>query len=175
MTRALVVIGAVLGLAAFGPAAVVEAQPPQPQRVIGDQLSGQMQWNPTAQKTTDMATCTFRGSSDGLLVTIDFVTQYAGQRPTTPPTVVDMVVTQHPPNEDAPEMALSIDGRSLPLNTRLRSRRSVVATMSFDEFVRLANADAIVERAFDVDLEFGPGQRRMLRSVADRWSGGIRR
>ena len=72
-------------------------------------------------------------------------------------------------------MALSIDGRALPLNTRLRSRRSVVATMSFDEFVRLANADAIVERAFDVDLEFGPGQRRMLRSVAERWSGGIRR
>jgi hypothetical protein len=175
MTRADVVLGVVLGLGAFGPAAVARAQPPQPQRVIGNQISGLQQWNSATQKMTDSATCTFRGSSDGTLVTIDFVTQYAGQRPATPPTVVDMVVTQHPPNEDAPEMALSIDGRSLPLNTRVRSRRSVVATMSFDEFVRLANADAIVERAFDVDLEFGPGQRRMLRSVAERWSGGVLR
>jgi hypothetical protein len=175
MTRADVILGVVLGLGAFGPAAVAQGQPPPPQRVIGNQISGLWQWNSATQKMTDTATCTFRGSSAGPLVTIDFVTQYAGQRPTTPPTVVDMVVTQHPPNEDAPEMALSIDGRALPLNTRLRSRRSVVATMSFDEFVRLANADAIVERAFDVDLEFGPGQRRMLRSVAERWSGGIRR
>ena len=175
MTRASVVLGVVLGLGAFGPAAVAHGQPPEPQRLIGNQISGLQQWNSATQKMTDTATCTFRGSSDGPLVTVDFVTQYAGQRPATPPTVVDMVVTQHPPNEDAPEMALSIDGRSLPLNTRLRSRRSVVATMSFDEFVRLATADAIVERAFDVDLEFGQGQRRMLRSVAERWSGGIRR
>ena len=45
MTRADVILGVVLGLGAFGPAAVAQGQPPQPQRVIGNQISGLWQSN----------------------------------------------------------------------------------------------------------------------------------
>ena len=165
---------AVAVMIVVGSSITVLGQAPQPTRLVGNRISGSMRWDAVGRKTTDTATCQFVGSDGRLIITIDFVAQYPGQQPTTAPTAVDIVVTEHAVDEDAPETSLSADGQSLPLNTRPRTARSVVATISFDEFVRLSKADALVERAFDRELEFGQGQLRMLRSTAERWSGGPR-
>src|SRR6185295_4202978 len=95
-------------------------------------------------------------------------------RPDAAPGAVDMVVTQHPVEDEAPEMMLRVDGEAVPVVTRLHSKRSVVATVSLAEFDRIASAGSVVERAFDAELEFGPGQVRMLRTTADRWLGRVR-
>jgi hypothetical protein len=50
----------------------------------------------------------------------------------------------------------------------------VVATISLDEFDRLTRAAAVVDSAFDTELELGTGQIRMLRYTADRWLGRVR-
>jgi hypothetical protein len=118
------------------------------------------------------STLTFVGSDGGPVMTIDFITRYRGvDRPSSPPRVVDVIVTAHPADEETPEMKMHGDGESLPLTARLHSRRSVATTIAFEEFVRLANADAIVEQALGTELEFGIGQLRMLRAEAQRWSG----
>ena len=78
------------------------------------------------------------------------------QGPVAAPGAVDIVVTQHPVADDAPEMTLRVDGEAVPVVTRLHSRRSVVATVSLAE------------------LEFGQLQVRMLRATADRWLGKVR-
>ena len=57
---------------------------------------------------------------------------------------------------------------------RPHGTRSVAATVSLAEFDQIARADLIVDRTFDAELEFGPGQVRMLRTMADRWLGRTR-
>jgi hypothetical protein len=43
--------------------------------------------------------------------------------------------------------------------------------MPLDEFERLTRAETLVQRVFDVDLEFSQVQMAMLRSSALRWGG----
>jgi hypothetical protein len=107
------------------------------------------------------------------VLTVDFPTRYQGLgRPTSAPGAVDIIVTQLPANDDAPTMTMRANGEAVPIITRLRSRQSIVATLPFDEFVRLVNGDTLVQQAFDSELEFSAGQLRMLRATAERW--GVR-
>jgi hypothetical protein len=106
--------------------------------------------------------------------TIDFVAHRPVQGPVASPGVVDIVVTQHPVEDNSPEMMLRVDGETVPVVTRLHGRRSVVASISLDEFDRITRAGVVVDRTFDTELELGPGQVRMLRFTADRWLGRVR-
>lgn len=151
-------------------ASLAHAQPAQPRRLVGTQLSGHMDFDASNGNTVDVVTLSF-GNADGRAeVSIDFVAQYRGRRPDAPPPVIDLVMTQLTAEDEHPNMALQVDGRPVNAIPRLRSRRSIVASIPFDEFVRLANASRIIEHAFGVDLEFGAAQLGMLRSVAQRWA-----
>jgi hypothetical protein len=140
--------------------------------IVGRRLGEQMRTDTRAGTTIDTVTLTSVGEENGPVLTVDFITMYRGiGEPTTAPSAVDVVVTQHPLNDDRPDMTLRVNGDVLPVVTRLHSRRSIVATVPFAEFVRMTNAQAVTEQAFDTELEFSPEQLRMLRSVAERWSG----
>lgn len=155
-----------------GSTTFARTQSAPPRRLVGQEITGHFQLDARTQTTTATATLAFAANDSGPRLTIDFTTRYAGMgQPTSPPDVVDVVVTEHPADDESPAMMMSVNGQPLPLAARLHSRRSVAATISFDEFVRLANADAIVEQALGTELEFGTGQLRMLRAQAQRWSG----
>jgi hypothetical protein len=159
-------------LAVAGPAA---AQAPQsPQRIVGDRISGNMQIEASSRTMIDTATLTFQNPDGGPSYTIDFIAHHPVQGPVASPGVVDVVVTQHPVEDNSPEMMLRVDGETVPVVTRLHSKRSVVATISLAEFDRIARAGVVVDRTFDTELELGPGQVRMLRLTADRWLGRVR-
>jgi hypothetical protein len=158
-------------LIALGAATVTQGQAQQRRRIVGNGIGERWQVD-GIRTTTATATLTFAGNDGGPVLTVDFTTRFRGVgRPTSAPGVVDIIVTQLPVNDDAPEMTMRVNGESLPLATRLHSRRSVAATIPFDEFVRLTNAETIVEQAFDTELEFSAGQLGMLRSTAQRWAG----
>ena len=89
-------------------------------------------------------------------------------------TIVDIVVTEHPREDDTPEMTMRVDGEPVPLITRLRSSRSLVASIPLAELDRIANAGVVVDRTFGTELELGPGQVRMLRTTVDGWIGRAR-
>ena len=171
MPRMLAVVGFVCVLGAH---TVAHGQSPQVRRLVGNRIGGLLQWDKNTQKTTDTRTLTFVETGDTPAFTVDFVAQYLVQapdpRPRSTPSAVDIVITQFLVDEDTPEMAAHVNGQSLPLVTRLRGRRSIVTTISFDEFVQLANADTIVYHAFDADLELGAAQRGLLRSLARQWA-----
>jgi hypothetical protein len=152
------------------------ARPAAPRRIVGARITGRLEPK-GPQSVVEYATLQFGDGADDAF-TVDFVARYdwtrrgdSGPRAVVPPKVVDVVITQHPPDEASPRASLQVDGRAVPLVARPATARSVVASMPFDAFVALAHAGAIVERAFDTDLVFGDGQLRMLRTVADRWSG----
>jgi hypothetical protein len=154
------------------------AQPSPPLRhLVGRSISGHMEIDARAQTTADTATLTFAAPDGGPTLTVDFLSRYelqaggAGIVARTPPKVVDIVVSQHPVDEEKPEATLRANGEPVPLVTRFRSARAVVSTITFDQFVSLANAATLVERAFDCELEFTPQQLRMLKSTAERWTG----
>jgi hypothetical protein len=172
MTRVTVVLAGALALAWSG---VALAQAPAPgQHIVGDRISGQMQIDGKAGMVTETATLTFQNGTGGEVYTIDFIARHPVRRPVAAPGAVDIVVTQHPVEDAAPEMTLRVDGEAVPVVTRLHSRRSVVATVSLAELDRIASAGSVVERTFDAELEFGPGQVRMLRATADRWLDRVR-
>jgi hypothetical protein len=151
------------------------AQTPQgAQRIVGDRISGQMHLDARTRMTIETATLTFPGRDGGPTYTIDFTARHLVNEPVVSPGVVDIVVTQHPVEDDAPEMMLRVDGETMPIVTRLHSKRSVVASVSLEAFDRIARAGTVVDRSFDTELELGPGQARMLRSTADRWMGRVR-
>jgi hypothetical protein len=151
------------------------AQPLQgAQRIVGDRISGEMRLDARTRIATETATLTFPGRDGGPTYTIDFIAQHLVDAPVVSPGVVDIVVTEHPVEDDAPEMMLRVDGETVPIVTRLHSKRSVVATVSLEAFDRIARAGTVVDRSFDIELELGQGQVRMLRSTADRWVGRVR-
>ena len=127
----------------------------------------------TTRKTTATATLRFTGNDGGPGYSIDFVTSYEGlgDRPTSPPSVVDMIVTEHPANEDVPAMTMRLNGEPLPLATRLYSRRSVASTIPLEALLRMTIADTIVEQAFDTELEFSAQQLGSLRVRVQTWAG----
>jgi hypothetical protein len=56
------------------------------------------------------------------------------------------------------------------LVARLHTRRSIVSTIAFGEFLSLTMAGAIIEDAFSSELEFSAAQLGILRATADRWA-----
>jgi hypothetical protein len=156
-------------LAFAGPAA---AQPSQ--HIVGDRISGSMQMDAATLVVTDTATLTFQNRNGGPLYTIDFTARHPVEEAVALPGAVDIVVTEHPVEDGSPQMMWQADGESVPTVTRLHSRRSVVATISLDEFDRLTRAAVVVDRTFGTELELGSGQVRMLRQTADRWLGRVR-
>jgi hypothetical protein len=155
--------------ATLGLASVAGAQPPP--RIVGSQMSSNWKMEPGGSRIViDTATLTFTGDS-GPGYTIDFIVRHPLMEPVPAPAVVDIVVTERRRDDDAPEMAMRGDGETVPLITRLRSSRSVVASVPLAEVDRIANAGVVVDRTFGVELELGAGQVRMLRTVVDRWTG----
>src|SRR5262245_25372636 len=137
----------------------VSGQAPQPApRIIGQVVGGHLHFDPATKSTIDTITLTFKNSDDTPAATVEFVVRYATERPRQAPPVVDMIVTEVTAADDQPQMQLDVDGQMLSLNGRLRSRRSYVSTLPFDDFVRLTTADTIVHQAFGTSLQFGRGQ-----------------
>jgi hypothetical protein len=162
-----IVLASVLTLAASA-----HAQPPQ--HIVGNRIGGNSQIDAKAGTVAETATLTFQDPGQGPVYTIDFTTRHPIGQPVASPGVVDIVVTQHPVEDDTPEMTLRVDGDTVPLVTRLHSKRSVVATVSLAELDRITSAGVVVDRTFGTELELGPGQVRILKATADRWLGRAR-
>jgi len=162
--RYAIVLGSVLALAASA-----HAQPPQ--HIVGNRIGGSSNIDARAGVITETATLTFQAPGPGPVYTIDFTARHPIGQPLVSPGVVDIVVTQHPVEDDTPEMTLRVDGDTVPLVTRLHSKRSVVATVTLAELDRITSAGVVVDRTFGAELELGPGQVRMLKATADRWLG----
>jgi hypothetical protein len=152
-------------------AAPAVAQPTAPRQMVGTGITGGFQSKDPGGAIVDTSRLEFRDGAGAIAFTVDFVVQYERQRPAVPPSVVDVVITEYTGADEQPEMTIRVDGRPVDMHPRLRSRRSVVASIPFDAFVALTAGETIVERAFDTDLVFSSGQTRMLRSVAQRWAG----
>jgi hypothetical protein len=163
-----IVLAGVLTLAA-GRAPAQSAQ-----HIVGDRIGGNSHLDAKAGTVIETATLTFQDPVQGPVYTIEFTTRHPIGQPVASPGVVDIVVTQHPVEDDTPEMMLRVDGATLPLVTRLHSKRSVVATVSLAELDRITSAGIVVDRTFGTELEFGPGQVPMLKATADRWLGRVR-
>jgi hypothetical protein len=175
MKRVITVAGVLVALAT---GSVPHGQSPQQasRRLVGRTVGGGFGWDGKAE--TDTITVTFPAVDDSPVYTVDFVTRFVGelgQRPTTPPAVVDIIVTQRSVADEAPAMAMRIDGQDLPLASRLHGQRSLAATIPFDQFVGLASAQTIVEHAFDTDLEFSPGTLQVFRGRLADWAERVRR
>jgi hypothetical protein len=153
-------------------AASAHAQPPQ--HIVGNRIGGNSQFDAKAGTVIETATLTFQDAAQGPVYTMDFTTRHPIGQPVVSPGVVDIVVTQHPLEDDTPEMTLRVDGDTVPLVTRLHSKRSVVATISLADLDRITSAGVVVDRTFGAELELGPGQVRMLKATADRWLGRVR-
>jgi hypothetical protein len=156
-------------LAALCVATMAWAQPEAARRLVGREIGGHSRFDGRA--TTETATLTFKADDGGPAFTVDFIARFEGQRPASAPRVVDVAVTRHAIGEDAPAMTMRVNGESLPLVARLQGRQSIVATISFDELQRMTNAETLVERAFDNELELSDLQLKMLRSMVQRWAG----
>ena len=155
-------------------AVAVSAQTPRPfpaPRIVGQAVGGHLHFDPATKFTTDTVTLTFNDNGGAPAATVEFVVRYATDRPRQTPDVVDMIVTEVSAGDDQPHVGMQADGQAVPLVGRLRTRRSIVASMAFDDFIRLTNADLIVQQAFGTELQFGRGQVSMLRSSAAKWSG----
>jgi hypothetical protein len=169
-------VAAVFGMAlvVVWPAAALAQGPGSAQHIVGDRIGGNSHIDAKAGTVVETATLTFQDPGQGSVYTIDFTTSHPIGQPVVSPGVVDIVVTQHPVEDDAPEMMLRVDGATIPLVTRLHSRRSVVATVSLAELDRITSAGVVVDRTFGTELELGPGQVRMLKATTDRWLGRVR-
>jgi hypothetical protein len=169
MQRLMAVVGVLIAL---GAATAMHGQSQQRRRIVGGPEFGEGGFQMDARgRTTATATLRFTGNDGGPWYSVDFVTSFSGlgDRATSPPTVVDMIVTEHPVNENTPQMTLRVNGD--PLATRLYSRRSIAATIPLDELLRMTNASTIVEQAFDTELEFSAGQLGNLRTRVQSWAG----
>ncbi len=168
MSRSLAILfcaAALCGAAALG------SQPLESgARIRGTSLTGSLQLDSARRVVTDTLTLTFsqRGAHD-------YIVEFVSRRPlddVLPATgVVDLVVTEESDDDDHPRMDVEADGQTIPVVSRLRSRRSIVATLSVPDFERLARAGEVVDRTFGVTLELTPAQMATLRRTAERWLG----
>jgi hypothetical protein len=138
-------------------------------RLIGQKISEQLKTNTASNVTVDTLTLSFGADAEVPAYTIDFITEYAFNGATHAAGAVDIVVTQWPAGDAAPQVAINVDGETQPLATRPRSRRSVVSTIPLEELRRFAKATSVVEHAFDTELEFSSVQLVMLRRIVDGW------
>jgi len=152
-------------------AADLVAQAPAARVIVGNQITGSSQTDTKGQTVTETATLRFGDSASPATFTVDFAVRRPLRGPASPATVVDVIVTEQRADDDAPDMALRVNDEPLPVVTRLRSRRSLVATIPAAEFDRIARAGAVSDRTFDVTLQFGRTQIALLRATADRWFG----
>ena len=151
-------------------AASMSAQTPAAAtRIVGQTAGGHLHVDPATKLTTDTVTLTFNADDGTTAATVEFVVRYASERRQAP-GIVDVIVTEVAAGDERPQMQVEADGQPIPLIGRLRSRRSIVASLPFEDFVRLANADIIVQQAFGTELQFGRVQVSMLRSAAAKWS-----
>jgi hypothetical protein len=164
MTRAISV-----GILSLSLAASAAAQAPPGSRILGRSIGGGFHLVPGTQISEQTVTLKFGDSDDRPDFTVEFVTRIAEHRPAGP-GVVDLIVTQLQREDDAPVTALQVDGQTRPMPTRLKARRSIASTMSFDDFVELTRSATLIERAFDTDLVFSAGQLRILRSIVASWT-----
>jgi hypothetical protein len=148
---------------------MVRAQSPRT-RVAGRGSAGTLSIDRPNRVSTETITLTFGADAGASTFTVDFTARLTLDPTAPPPDVVDITVTQYPAEDKNPEMSLHIDGQALPLNARLHTRRSIVATAAFSEFLRMTTAAAITEDAFGSELEFSSAQLGMLRAAADRWA-----
>jgi hypothetical protein len=156
----------------LGIAVTAQAQPAQ--RIVGHRTTSNWKMDSSSRTITDTMTLVFQSADGGPVYTIDFVTRHPLKARVPAPGVVDMVVTQLPVEDETPEITLRVDGETVPIVTRLRGRRSVVASLPLADFDRIAQAGSIVDRTFNMELEFGAGQVGLLRRMADEWLGRVR-
>ena len=168
MQRARLFIGVtVVAWMAVAPAAQVRVA----RRAAGSGVSLAMHTDQNSNTMISKATFTFAGNPGDSTFSVDFVTQLPARgQPAARPHAVDMIVSEHLATEDAPTMSIRLNGEDLPMRPRFRSSRSVVTTLSFDDFVRLANAATVAPTAFDTQLEFSVPQMGILRTVAEQWT-----
>jgi hypothetical protein len=159
-------------LAALSLSTPALAQPVQ--HLVGNQIGANMQMDAKAGTVTETVTLTFPDPGQGPVYTIDFTARHPIGQPVASPGAVDIVVTQHPVEDDTPEMMLRVDGVTMPLVTRLHGKRAVVATVSLAELDRITGAGVVVDRSFGTELELGAAQVGMLKTAADRWLGRVR-
>jgi hypothetical protein len=171
--RQAIVLGGIVVVLGLAPGAGAQPQP-SIQHIVGDQISAKMNIDMKAGVMAETATLRFQSRTGDAVYTIDFIAHHPVNEPVASPGVVDIVVTQHPVEDDAPDMLLRVDGETVPIVTRLHSKRSVAATVSLAEFDRIAAAGVVVDRTFNTELELGAGQLKMLRATADRWLGRVR-
>jgi hypothetical protein len=81
MSRVMSSLGVVIAILAT--ANVVQAQPPEPRRIVGTRTSGHFEMKGAAQNIVQYATLTFSDDTGAPAFTIDFVAQYQGMRPAT--------------------------------------------------------------------------------------------
>src|SRR5262252_148036 len=122
-------------------------RPPVPLtgRALGQGITLEMHTDQASNTWISTATLTFADTGGDRTFSIDFVTQFpaAEQRPARS-RAVDMIVSEHQPTEKTPAMSMRLNGvESLPVTPRFHTSRSVVATLSFDEFLRLADATTV--------------------------------
>lgn len=153
-------------------ATAAAAQPALSGRVPGRSIGEQFHPVPGTQVTEHTVTLKFGHNDDRPLYTVEFVTRIADHQPAAP-GVVDIIVTQVQSDDDAPAMALRVDGQTQAVPARLHGRRSIATTMAFDAFAKMTAANTIIYLAFDEELEFSAGQMRMLRATIDRWTGRV--
>jgi hypothetical protein len=169
MRQVIILCGIAIGLA-VAPCAHAQTPPP---RIVGNQITGNLKPESGGRVVTDTATLIFTPES-GAVYTIEFIARHPPLQPVGAPGIVDIVVTEHPREDDTPQMELRVDGETVPLITRLHSSRSVVASVPLADVERLVNAGVVVDRTFGTELELGAGPIRMLRTVLARWGGGSR-
>src|ERR1019366_9801101 len=70
--------------------------------ILGRTASQQWKMDTALHLATDTVTLTFESGDGGPIYTVDFVAHHAPLKPVDLPDVVDIIVTQHPVEDDAP-------------------------------------------------------------------------
>ena len=141
----------------------------QTAQLTSNQISRTLQLDSGEEMIKDSTTVLFPSTDRGTTFTIDFVVHYPRQRASAPPAVVDIIVTERPVADEHPVMTIQADGETVPVVARPHGQRSVVASVTYGEFMQLASAASLVQHVFDMDLNVGEGSLAMLRGIAADW------
>jgi hypothetical protein len=144
------------------------AQPELSGRVPGGSIGEEFHRVAGTEVTQHTVTLRFGADDKRPDFTVELVTRIADHQPAAP-GVVDIIITEVQPADESPAMAVQVDGETQSVPARVKARRSIATTMAFDQFARMTEATTIIYRAFGRELEFSPGQMRMLRATVDRW------
>jgi hypothetical protein len=165
-------IVAAIGAGIVSQTVMLRGQPSDRQLLGKDQIW--QGWVGVGGQVTDTVNLTFQAEGRSQIVTVEFRTSYAPDRPLPAPGVIDMVITEHPMDDSAPEISAQRSGRSSIVATRRHSRRSISTSMSIEELVQLASADAIIAHPFGDELRFSSEQAASLNAAARDWAARLR-